>query len=82
VSQDPLDHLCLTLDGPTGYWLPNGLIDASIPKCTEPVHRFGSVRIEVIDQGPGITDQGKHSLFQEGVQLNPNQLQSGQGEWS
>lgn len=50
-----------------------------MPKCTGSYQRFGSIRIEVIDEGPGITQQGKETLFQEGVQLNPNQLQSGQG---
>jgi CheY-like chemotaxis protein len=50
-----------------------------MPKCTDSYQRFGSVRIEVHDEGPGITEQGKEMLFREGVQLNPNQLQSGQG---
>jgi hypothetical protein len=51
-----------------------------MPKCTESYQRCGAIRIEVHDEGPGITLQGKLTLFHEGVQLNPNQLQSGQGE--
>jgi CheY-like chemotaxis protein len=50
-----------------------------MPNCVGSYQRFGSVRIEVSDEGPGITQQGKAILFQEGVQLDPNQLQSGQG---
>lgn len=50
-----------------------------MPLCTEDYQRCGSIRIEVVDQGPGITPQGKEMLFQEGVQLQANQLQSGQG---
>jgi hypothetical protein len=62
-----------------GFWVANGLPETPMPKCVGSYLRFGSVRIEVHDEGPGITQQGKEILFQEGVQLNPNQLQSGQG---
>jgi signal transduction histidine kinase len=64
----------------TGYWVPNGLAETTMPLCTESYQRLGSIRIDVIDQGPGVTQQGQQTLFQEGVQLNPNQLQSGQGD--
>jgi signal transduction histidine kinase/FixJ family two-component response regulator len=64
----------------TGYWVPHGLLNASMPKCTKPYKRLGSIRIDVIDEGPGVTEQGKQKLFEEGVQFDPNHLQSGQGE--
>lgn len=63
------------------YWIANGLSDSILPKCSTPYQRNGSIRIEIIDQGPGMTKEGRESLFQEGVQLNPNQLQSGQGNF-
>lgn len=50
-----------------------------MPKCTELYERNGSIRIRVVDEGPGIKSEDKLTLFQEGVQLNANQLQSGQG---
>ena len=71
--------VCLICSLPLGYWVANGLPEAVMPKCVGSYLRFGSLRIEVHDEGPGITRQGKEMLFREGVQLNPNQLQSGQG---
>ena len=41
--------------------------------------RYGSLKIEMSDQGPGMTEEQLGRLFGEGVQFNPNQLQSGQG---
>jgi CheY-like chemotaxis protein len=35
--------------------------------------------IQVQDSGPGLSDVQQKSLFQEGVQFNPNDLQAGQG---
>jgi nitrogen-specific signal transduction histidine kinase len=51
-----------------------------MPKCMESYQRLGSIRIEVIDQGPGVTEQATQALFHTTVHLDPNQLQSGQGE--
>jgi hypothetical protein len=73
LSLPPLSVRCL------GYWVSNGLPETPMPKCVGSYLRFGSIRIEVRDEGPGITPQGKEILFREGVQLNANQLQSGQG---
>jgi hypothetical protein len=53
-----------------------------MPNCTDLFRRIGSIRIEVIDQGPGLSQQAKETLFHQGVQLDPTQLQSGQGEIS
>lgn len=63
----------------SGYWCARGLSDVPMPLCTRNYDRCGSIRIEIIDQGPGVTRQEQETLFQEGVQLHANQLQSGQG---
>mmetsp|Transcript_15709 Transcript_15709/g.26187 ORF Transcript_15709/g.26187 Transcript_15709/m.26187 type:complete len:916 (+) Transcript_15709:167-2914(+) len=39
----------------------------------------GNVTISVRDSGPGLSEAQQKSLFQEGVQFNPNDLQAGQG---
>jgi signal transduction histidine kinase len=61
---------------------PSGLPNVEMPICSSPYTRAGSVIIEVVDHGAGISKDQQSLLFQEGVQLNPKQLQSGQGEIS
>lgn len=39
----------------------------------------GSIEIKVRDFGPGLSVENQKSLFREGIQFNPNQLQGGQG---
>jgi signal transduction histidine kinase len=43
------------------------------------IHPCGSVLLSVTDSGPGMSPADLSSLFQEGVQFNPNELQGGQG---
>jgi two-component system, sensor histidine kinase len=40
---------------------------------------FGKIVITVSDTGPGLSPEQLLSLFKEGVQFNPNELQAGQG---
>jgi hypothetical protein len=39
----------------------------------------GSISVEVVDTGPGLSEIELTKLFGEGVQFNPNDLQAGQG---
>jgi signal transduction histidine kinase len=39
----------------------------------------GTLSVEVIDDGAGLTKEQVSSLFQPNVQFNPNELQAGQG---
>jgi CheY-like chemotaxis protein len=39
----------------------------------------GYITLTVTDTGPGLTLEQQQSLFREGVQFNPNELQAGQG---
>lgn len=40
---------------------------------------IGMMRISVIDSGPGISKEDQSKLFQDYVQINPGELQKGQG---
>ncbi len=42
-------------------------------------YAYGSATISVIDSGPGIAKEDIHKLFHEFVQINPGELQKGQG---
>ena len=55
---------------------------SSVPKIYSEVAdetSIGRIVISVIDSGPGLTAEQQRSLFLEGVQFNPNELQAGQG---
>lgn len=41
--------------------------------------RNGLLRVEVIDEGPGISSEDQAKLFNQYVQINPNKLQDGKG---
>jgi CheY-like chemotaxis protein len=43
------------------------------------VEEAGQVVITVTDTGPGLSQEQQQTLFREGVQFNPNELQGGQG---
>lgn len=69
-------------------WVPEGLPIPDLSRIdpekvsellNNPRPRIGSVRVSVKDNGTGMTDQELQELFGEGVQFNPNNLQSGQG---
>lgn len=64
----------------TAKWNPDGLPDFLIDNYELTMYEpCGSLIISVKDEGPGLSKENIESLFQEGKQFNPNELQAGQG---
>ena len=53
--------------------------ESNSPVLLKHLRSAGSVRIECVDQGPGMTADQLSKLFGQGVQFNANELQSGGG---
>ena len=61
----------------TASWNPDGLPDVQFEESENP--RAGSLIVEVVDTGAGLSKDNQTKLFMEGMQFNANSLQAGGG---